>query len=445
MTEKPTETHNIEIAGTGWSIPAEDGVHRRTLVKGMSWTVPIAATALATPAFAASPQPTLKFTQDSYSGTACGTISGAQVKRTVDGTAPDSGKTVKVTLSDGYTFANGSTTYSGTTDANGLITLPDIKVPAKGGNSSFSASSDKLTATAAVSAPKNTKSQQVSNTTAKADGPSDATPLNSGYWLKDGTLYFGTTAVKDSSGTDLKVASTSTGWYATNTTENNYIAVQTTDGKAYQVNSSTAKIAGPDGATPLNSGYWLKDGTLYFGTTAIKDSTGADLKVASTSTGWYATNTTDNNYIAVQTTDGKAYQVNNSTATIAGPDGATPLNSGYWLKDGTLYFGTTAIKDSTGADLKVASTSTGWYATNTTDNNYIAVQTTDGKAYQVNNSTAKIAGPDGATPLNSGYWLKDGTLYFGTTSVTSNVTATSDGWYASNANNNYIAISTASC
>ncbi|QWL27411.1 hypothetical protein E2R33_01365 [Rathayibacter toxicus] len=371
MTEKPTEMHNIEIPGTGWSIPAEDGVHRRTLVKGMSWTVPIAATALATPAFAASPQPTLKFTQDSYSGTACGTISGAQVKRTVDGTTPDSGKTVNVTLSDGYTFANGSTTYSGTTDANGLITLPDIKVPAKGGNSSFSASSDKLTTTAAVSAPTNTKSQQVNSATAKADGPSDA--------------------------------------------------------------------------TPLNSGYWLKDGTLYFGNTAIKDSTGNTLKVASTSTGWYATNTPDNNYIAVQTTDGKAYQVNNTAAKIAGPDGATPLNSGYWLKDGTLYFGTTAITDSNGNTLKVAATSTGWYVTNTTDSNYIAVRTTDGKTYQVNNTTAKANGPDGATPLNSGYWLKDGTLYFTDTSVTSNVTATSDGWYASNANNNYIAISTASC
>ncbi|QWL31560.1 hypothetical protein [Rathayibacter toxicus] len=149
---KHQKPRNISI-DDGWTIevPSENGVERRTLVKGAAWSVPIIATAGATPAFAASPTPTLAFTQSSYSGTGCGTITGVQVKRTVDGTAPDAGKTVSVTLADGYTFADGTTTYSGTTDANGLITLPDIKVPAKGGNSKFSASSDTLAASATVS------------------------------------------------------------------------------------------------------------------------------------------------------------------------------------------------------------------------------------------------------------------------------------------------------
>ncbi|AND15486.1 hypothetical protein C5C18_10900 [Rathayibacter tritici] len=135
-----------------WTIPAEDGVHRRTIVKGAAWTIPVVAVSVATPAAAASKTPTLAFTKASYTGTACSTITGVQVKRTTDGTTPDPGKTVTVTLKDGYTFADGSTTYTGTTDANGLVTLPDIKVPSTGGKSNFAAKSDALTTNAPVSA-----------------------------------------------------------------------------------------------------------------------------------------------------------------------------------------------------------------------------------------------------------------------------------------------------
>ncbi|PPI52134.1 hypothetical protein [Rathayibacter toxicus] len=178
---KHQKPRNISI-DDGWTIevPSENGVERRTLVKGAAWSVPIIATAGATPAFAASPTPTLAFTQSSYSGAGCGTITGVQVKRTVDGTAPDAGKTVSVTLADGYTFADGTTTYSGTTDANGLITLPDIKVPAKGGNSKFSASSDTLAASASVSGTQNSPALYRYNVTdgTATDGP-DTVPANS--------------------------------------------------------------------------------------------------------------------------------------------------------------------------------------------------------------------------------------------------------------------------
>ncbi|PPI41354.1 hypothetical protein C5D18_14595 [Rathayibacter tritici] len=74
-----------------------------------------------------------------------------------------------VTLKDGYTFANGTTTYSGTTDANGLITLPDIKVPSKGGDSTFAAKSDTLTTSAPVSSTATAKTGIYSyNTSTKA-------------------------------------------------------------------------------------------------------------------------------------------------------------------------------------------------------------------------------------------------------------------------------------
>ncbi|PPF23360.1 hypothetical protein C5D07_14490 [Rathayibacter tritici] len=135
----------------GWTIPAEDGVHRRTLVKGSAWTVPVLALSVATPAAAASGSPTLAFTQSSYSGKACGTITGVQVKRTTDGSTADPGKVVTVRLADGYTFADGSTTVSRTTGTDGLVTLPDITVPSSGGDSAFKAASDSLTTSARVS------------------------------------------------------------------------------------------------------------------------------------------------------------------------------------------------------------------------------------------------------------------------------------------------------
>ncbi|PPI56312.1 hypothetical protein [Rathayibacter toxicus] len=200
-----TSEHNKEKAislGNDWTIDmkTERGIERRTIVQGATWTIPAAALAVATPAFAASPQPTLAFTQSSYSGTGCGTITGVQVKRTVDGTAPDPGKTVSVTLADGYTFADGTTTYSGTTDANGLITLPDIKVPAKGGNSNFSASSDSLAASAPVSSTSKTAIRQYqSNSFSNYGNITGATSIEEPYdnssagspfvLTSDGTLY----------------------------------------------------------------------------------------------------------------------------------------------------------------------------------------------------------------------------------------------------------------
>ncbi|PPF22986.1 hypothetical protein [Rathayibacter rathayi] len=173
----------------GWSIPAADGVHRRTLVEGTAWSVPVIAMSFATPAAAASGTPTLKFTKSSYSGKACGTITGVQVKRTTDGTTADSGKTITVTLKDGYTFRGGTTTYSGTTNAEGLISLPDIAVPAKGGNSSFSASSESLSTSAPVAAATETPGTPFSNGTRVTGLPSGVKATQITRENAGGSLY----------------------------------------------------------------------------------------------------------------------------------------------------------------------------------------------------------------------------------------------------------------
>ncbi|MWV59406.1 hypothetical protein [Rathayibacter sp. VKM Ac-2754] len=146
---KPNENDATKL---DWIARDGDGrVQRRTIVQGAAWTIPVVAVAAATPAAAASNQPTLAFTQPSYSGTGCGVISGVQVKRTTDGQTPASGELISVTLSDGYTFSDGSTTFSATSGADGTITLPDIEVPAGGGDSAFSATSGTLATTAPVS------------------------------------------------------------------------------------------------------------------------------------------------------------------------------------------------------------------------------------------------------------------------------------------------------
>ncbi|MGV2982668.1 hypothetical protein ACNPNP_03085 [Microbacterium sp. AGC85] len=129
------------------------GIKRRTVVKASAWAVPVIAVAVATPLAAASTTTqTLEFTQPSYPGDRCGVLTGVQVRVADDGTAA-AGVTVTVTLDDGYTFADGSTSHTGVTGASGLLTLPDINVPAAGGNTVLTATSGANSVSAPVTAP----------------------------------------------------------------------------------------------------------------------------------------------------------------------------------------------------------------------------------------------------------------------------------------------------
>ncbi|QWL28566.1 hypothetical protein E2R33_08135 [Rathayibacter toxicus] len=325
-----TSEHNKEKAislGNDWTIDmkTERGIERRTIVQGATWTIPAAALAVATPAFAASPAPTLAFTQSSYSGTACGTITGVQVKRTVDGTAPDPGKTVSVTLADGYTFADGTTTYSGTTDANGLITLPDIKVPAKGGNSNFSASSDSLAATAPVTAPTNA-GDLYSYQNSKA---SKAGATNVAKVVADGTgsVYAVTKDGKlvNAAGTEID-----TGLDSTN---DNVLAIASNfpvyikDGVLYQYQNGTVSKAGATNVAKV-----VTDGTgqVYAitkdGKLVNAAGTQVDDKVLNSTSGLDSTNDqvltfardNNNNVFPVYIKDGDLYTYQNGKAAKAG-------------------------------------------------------------------------------------------------------------------------------
>ncbi|ALS57534.1 hypothetical protein C5D60_10050 [Rathayibacter toxicus] len=133
-------------------VPEINWLHRRTLVKGMTWTVPLAATAIATPAFAASAQPTLKFTNGPYSVGTCQTLKDVIIQSTTDGTTPSpAGTTVSVTLPSGLIWSDGTTgTKSFTTDSNGQVVLSGIKADSTSGTKNINASSGGTSASAPV-------------------------------------------------------------------------------------------------------------------------------------------------------------------------------------------------------------------------------------------------------------------------------------------------------
>ncbi|MCJ1696817.1 hypothetical protein MT349_13620 [Rathayibacter caricis] len=160
-------------ASAGWEVPLPDGVHRRTLVRGAAWTVPVVALAVATPAAAASLSVTLTFSQPTYSGAGCASLSGVVVTATDAVGAPAPGTQITVVLPTGFTFADGSTTYSAGALGDGSITLPAITLPAVGGSGTLIASSGAAAAaaTAGISATPNT-------TAASANGSGGVAPLS---------------------------------------------------------------------------------------------------------------------------------------------------------------------------------------------------------------------------------------------------------------------------
>lgn len=131
------------IAGTGTA----SGVTRRTIVQGAAWSVPVVALSVATPLAAASALvPTLAFINGPYASASCATLNDVALQLTTDGTTPDPGKPVSVTLPDGYTWSDGTTAAkSFITDANGQVILNGIVVPAGPSTGGFTATSGSLT------------------------------------------------------------------------------------------------------------------------------------------------------------------------------------------------------------------------------------------------------------------------------------------------------------
>jgi len=163
--------------------------------------VPIIVATTSAPAFAAASQVrtvNLAFDKSSYSVNGCSSISGVKITATIN-TVPQAGVSVSVSLPDGYAYSNGATTYSGVTDTNGVVTLPNISTPGSGGTTVLTAVAAASSTTSGATASSNIAVSAnvvaaVASASTSGSGitavPSDAQPLGGGYFLaSNGDLY----------------------------------------------------------------------------------------------------------------------------------------------------------------------------------------------------------------------------------------------------------------
>ncbi|KQQ10148.1 hypothetical protein [Rathayibacter sp. Leaf296] len=110
------------------TLDGNGGVQRRTIVAGASWTIPVIAIATATPAAAASLQPTLEFITVPATVDSCATLGDVVIEATTDGSAPVAdGTLVTVTLPPGLTWSDGTTTPRTLPTTSGRVTVTGLK------------------------------------------------------------------------------------------------------------------------------------------------------------------------------------------------------------------------------------------------------------------------------------------------------------------------------
>lgn len=181
--------------------PSMHGASRRAVIAGLAVGVPAIVATSTSPAMAVSNDWSVVFNDSSYSARGASTLSGLSVLVSKNG-APQAGQNVYLTLADGYTFVDGSTTAVGTTGTSGTVSVPTIKVPANAPVSTIVASSNSVTATASIQG-SGLKSVQFDKTGYSANGGSritgvvasvysDGSPLsgvNVYMTLKDGWTF----------------------------------------------------------------------------------------------------------------------------------------------------------------------------------------------------------------------------------------------------------------
>ncbi|WP_084106164.1 hypothetical protein [Demequina sp. NBRC 110056] len=305
-------------------------VTRRRLLIGAAWTSPVIMLATGVPAAASSLTATLEFTEATYLGTACGTVDGVTVLALDEASQPVAGAAVAVTLSDGYTFEGGDTTFAGTTDAAGAMALPAIVVPAEGGATILTATAGVLQATATLSAdPVSPLVEQFRDgpSYSTTDMPTTLTVLGAGYSLDAaGQLYYGANPVGGATGI---VSADALFAPAAGAAE---VGTISSDGtyRRYRDGGLDQTITGvAAGSVALGSDYWYVPGgeVIYRGTGTGVAAAAADAVIGSAA-----------RWAGVVTPGGQHVQLRNDavfgTATGSLPAGTQPLGPNYWLTPG---------------------------------------------------------------------------------------------------------------
>ncbi|SDL60850.1 hypothetical protein SAMN04488593_1305 [Microbacterium azadirachtae] len=418
---------NNEINGNvgGAAFP----IKRRTIVKGVGWSIPVIAASAAMPLASASGITTLSFAAAVYAASACGTMTATI--QAMNGASPSANAAVTVSLPDGLMWPDGTTgPKSFTTNSAGQVSLA-LKAPANNGTYAIIAAAGATTATASVTVTGSTTTtyvwQNYNNTTSDrsttyANIPASATPLGNNFFLADGAVWWGNSTNKggkivasgvtqavafhsDSNGHDadwvtMLVNGTWTSFYGTTGSNGTYATYP----------------AVPATATALQNFYFLDGTTLYYGNTPV-------LSNVTDAFGSYGGNA---DYVDVLI-NGVWYTYNNQngftnplyTNSVV-PAGATPLGNQYFLDAGNLCFRNALV--TTGVTQAVAFRSP--------NNNYAdALVNGVWKSYRDGSLSETYATvPAGATPLKNHYFLSNGTLSYKNTVVASGVTS-AQGYY----------------
>ncbi len=414
MNESPSEsTSDVTQATT------KAGLSRRVVVQGAAWSIPVIAAAVATPLAAASGDGALSFTLRAYAGTACTEITNVQATLTNSSGAPDAGKPVTVTLSDGYTFADGSTTYTGTTNASGKVTLPAVRVPATGGATTFLASSAALTASAPGTAPKVGEAHIYDRSTGQTytfpTVPAGSTAIGDTTFLaSDGDLYVGNVLI--ASGVS------SVGAPSLDNSNNSWTPYMSSSGVASIYSRDAGQtytfLSVPADSKPLgDTAFLAPNGDLYVGNVLV--STGV------TSAGVPSLDSGNNSwtpYVSSAGVAGVYSRDDGQTFTFpAVPVGSTAIGDATFLApNGDLYVGNSLAASGV--------TSVGVPSLDTSNNSWTPYISSTGIAsiYSRTNGQSYTfpSIPLGSTPISDTTFLApNGDVYVGNTLIASNVTS----------------------
>ncbi|AZZ50272.1 hypothetical protein C5C31_07925 [Rathayibacter rathayi] len=396
------------ILSDGWSIPNENGVGRRVLVKGAAWTIPVVAMAAATPAAAASNTITLKFTNGPYTADACATVKTMVVQATDASGAPLPNTKITITLPAGLTWSDGTTApRSFTTDADGNISVSGLKAQAGSGTRTVSATSGTASTSAGVKVTDSKAGAYLSiegGTPKKYDKLTGSeTPIGNQYFLDGTDLYYANTRIA----TGVKAAATYTDGDGRNdvtytTKDGAYLSIEGGTGKKYDNRTGSQ--------TPIGNQYFVDNGKLYYAGTLAE--TSGDVTQYST-----YTDGAGRNNVTFTTSDGAYLSIAGGTPTkytnLLSTD--VPVGNQYFTRDGKLFYANTEISTTTIGSVTAAKGYTDG------DGKNDVTFTTDSGAYR-SIEGAKPTKYDTLTgkekPVGNQYFTIDGKLYYASTLLT---------------------------
>ncbi|MDZ5146121.1 hypothetical protein [Microbacterium testaceum] len=414
-----------------------NGIKRRTIIAGAAWTIPVVALATATPAMAASNDLTLAFDKSSYQGVDCGTISGVKVTATRNGQAAP-GESITVSLADGYTFSDGSTSYTTTSGSDGSVTLPDIKVPQNAGSSTFTATGGGATATASVSSTSNAVAYSyngaANQTNQETNVPNGATPVGWRSFIdSSGSLWDNGVRIRSDVASAVGLI---------NGNGDHLISYVTKDGVAYSFNGANGQTSQetnvPNGAKPVGWRAFLEsDGSLWDNGIRIRSDVASAIGLI---------NADGSHLISYVTKGGVAYSFNGTTGQTGQefnvPNGATPVGWRAFLEpNGSLWDNGNRIRSD------VASA---YGLINSNGDHLISYVTKDGVALSYNGGNGQTNQetnvPNGAKPVGWRAFLEpNGSLWDNGVRIRSDVTKARGLIYMDNNNAHLISYVTGHC